>query len=207
MALSAPPKPPHRAAPAEPQAAPLEALIEEARRRQRRRRISIAAVVLALGAASALYFGVIRTSGSSKSSSSTGPQRLCVANLSGWQSRVVSAPGTPPALLLTNFRFGRADYLYGHTDPQLRWPHGGTLISIANWTRAATKAMDPQYRPTSTLQLKAANFASFEGVRDLGQQHARLNGQLLEVWVQARPTTAATIAAANRELANVRVCG
>jgi hypothetical protein len=206
MTVSAPPKPPRRAAPAEPQAAPLEALIEEARRRQRRRRISIAAVVLALGAASAVT-SVIHTSESTKSSSSTGPMRLCVANLSGWQSRVVSTPGKPPALLLTNFRFGRADYLYGHTDPQLRWPHGGTLISIANWTRAATKAMDSQYRPTSTLQLKAANFASFEGVRDLGQEHARLNGQLLEVWVQARPTTAATIAAANRELANVRVCG
>jgi hypothetical protein len=67
--------------------------------------------------------------------------------------------------------------------------------------------MDPQYQPTSTLQLKAANFAPFEGVRDLGQQHARLNGQLLEVWVQARPTTTATIAEANQELANVKVCG
>jgi hypothetical protein len=207
MTVSGPPKPPRQAAPAEPHAAPLEALIEEARRRQRRRRISIAAVVVALGAASALYFGIIGTGGSSKSSSSTGPQRLCVANVSGWQSRVVSTPGTPPALLLTNFRFGRADYLYGHTDPKLRWPHGGTMISIANWTSAATKAMDPQYQPTSTLQLKAANFAPFEGVRDLGQQHARLNGQLLEVWVQARPTTTATIAEANQELANVKVCG
>jgi hypothetical protein len=35
----------------------------------------------------------------------------------------------------------------------------------------------------------------------------RLSGQLLEVWVQPRPTNAATIAAANRELASVRVRG
>jgi hypothetical protein len=205
MATSAPPRPPAPAtAPAKD---PLEALIEEARRRQRRRRLTIAVVLLTAAVVAAVYFGAIRNGTSNQSSSSAGSQRLCVTNLSGWQSRVVANPGTPPALLLTNFRFGRVDYLYGHTDRKLRWPKGGILISIANWTSAATKAMAPQYRQTSTLRITASNFASFEGVRDLGQRHVRLNGQLLEVWVQARPTNASTIGAANRELANVRVCG
>jgi hypothetical protein len=207
MTMSAPPRPAASAPPREPQPSPLEALIEEARRRQRRRRFSIAAIVIAIAAGAAVYFGVIRDNGGTTTSSPTAPRRLCVQNVSGWRSRAVSSPGTPPALLLTNFRFGRSGYLYGHDDPQLRWPHGGILISIADWTSGATKAMLPQYRPTSALQIAASDFASFEGVRDLGQQHVRVNGQLLEVWVQARPTNASTIAAANRELANVRVCG
>lgn len=185
----------------------LDALIKEARRRQRRRRWGIAAALIVLAAAAAIYLAVIRPHRTSTASSTAGPRRLCVVNGVGWKSRFVTSPGTAPALLLTNFRFGRADYLFGHTDPKLDWPRGGILISIANWTRAATKAMEPQFQPTSRLGIGPADFASFEGVRDLGQEHARLNGQLLEVWVQARPTNASTIAAANRELANVRVCG
>jgi hypothetical protein len=185
----------------------LDALIEEARRRQRRRQLSVAVLLLAFGVTGAVYFGAIRPGGLNQNSSTAGAQRLCVTNLSGWQSRVVSNPGSPPALLLTNFGFGRTDYLYGHTDSKLRWPRGGILISIGTWTTAATKAMEPQYRSTSALHLTESDFAAFEGVRDLGQEHARLNGQLLEVWVQARPTTVSTIGVANRELANVRVCG
>jgi hypothetical protein len=137
MATSAPPRPP---APATEPFVDPEALIEEARRRQRRRRLTIAVVLLGLGAAAAVYFGAIRKGGSNQSSPTAGAQRLCVSNLSNWQSRVVSNPGSPPALLLTNFSFGRTDYLYGHTDSKLRWPRGGILISIANWTTAATKS-------------------------------------------------------------------
>jgi hypothetical protein len=185
----------------------LEALIKQARRRQRRRRWGIAAALIVLASAAAIYLGVIRARGTSTSNSSRGPQRLCVVNGAGWKSRFVSNPGTAPALLLTNFRFGRVDYLFGHTDPKLDWPRGGILISIANWTGAATKAMMPQYRTTPRLGIGASDFASFEGVRILGQRHVRLNGQLLEVWVQARPTTSTTIAEANQELAKVRVCG
>lgn len=206
MTTSAPPRPAAPAPSREAQPAPPEALIEEARRRQRLRRYSIAAILIAITAGAVVYFGVIRANGGATTRSSIAPPRLCVQNLPGWQSRAVSSPGTPPALLLTNFRFGRVDYLYGHTDPQLHWPHEGILISIANWTSGATKAMRPQYRPTSALRIVASDFASFEGVRDLGQQHVQLSGQLLEVWVQARPTNASTIAAANRELTNVRVC-
>lgn len=206
MTMSAPPRPVVPAPTREPEPAAPEALIEEARRRQRRRRYSISAIVIAVTAGAAVYFGVIRDNGGATTSPSIAP-RLCVQKISGWQSRTLSSPGTPPAFLLTNFRFGRVDYLYGHTDSKLHWPRGGILISIANWTSGATKAMLAQYRPASALRIAASDFASFEGVRDLGQQHVRLNGQLLEVWVQARPTNASTIAAANRELANVRVCG
>jgi hypothetical protein len=206
MATSAPPRPASPVPTTDP-AAPPEALIEEARHRQRRRRSLIVALALVAAVAAVSYFGAIHGHSSNTSGSASGPQRLCVRNVSSWQSRTVSRPGTPPALLLTNFHFGRVDYLYGHTDHELHWPLGGILISIANWTSAATKAMEPQYRPTSTLRIAASNFASFEGVSDLGQSNVRLHGQLLEVWVQARPTNASTIAAANRELANVQVCG
>jgi hypothetical protein len=185
----------------------LEALIKEARRRQRRRRWGIAAALIVLAAAAAICFGVIRPHGTSTSNSSVGPRRLCVVDGAGWKSRFVSHPGTAPALLLTNFRFGRVDYLFGHTDPKLDWPRGGILISIANWTGAATKAMLRQFQPTSRLGIGPADFAAFEGVRNLGQRHVRLNGQLLEVWVQARPTTSTTMTDANRELSRVKVCG
>lgn len=208
MTISAPAKRGPFADQVEPHGDPLEALIEEARRRQRRRRIGIAAFLVVLtGAAAAIYFGVIRSGGSSVGAVFGAPERLCVQSASGWQSRAVSRPGTPPALLLTNFQFGRVTYLYGHDDPKLRWPHGGILISIANWTGATTKATLPQYRPTSALQIAAPDFVSFEGVGDLGVRHVRLGGQLLELWVQAKPTNASSIAAANRELAKVRVCG
>lgn len=167
----------------------------------------IAAVLLVAAAGAGIFFGLVRDNGRSTSSSGNGSERLCVQNEPGWKSRTIGLPGTPPGLLLTNFHFGRVDYLYGHTDNELRWPRGGILISIANWTSSATTAMEPQYRPASTLSIASSDFTSFEGVSDLGQQHFRLKGQLLEVWVQARPTNASTIAAANRELSNVRVCG
>src|SRR4051794_25822786 len=103
MVTSAPPKPPAPAT--KPPTDPLEALIEEARRRQRRRQLTIAVLLLAVGVAGAVYFGAIRNGGSNRGASSARPQRLCVANLSGWQSHVVSNPGSAPALLLTNFSF------------------------------------------------------------------------------------------------------
>jgi hypothetical protein len=57
------------------------------------------------------------------------------------------------------------------------------------------------------LQIAARDFQSFEGVANLRQRHVTLRGNLVELWVQARPTTAATIRAANTELRGVRICG
>jgi hypothetical protein len=109
-----------------------KALIEEARRRQRRRRLGIALVLVGAGATAAVYFGAIRGDHSTRGGSASGGGPLCVKNESGWKSRSVQRPGTAPALLLTNFRFGRTDYLNGHTDYQLQWPRGGILISISD---------------------------------------------------------------------------
>jgi hypothetical protein len=200
---NAPPPPPAR-----PPSSDVEALIEEARRRQHRRRLRIV-IALALGATAAvgLYLSAIRTGGANSTAGAPSAAHLCVNNEPGWKSRSVKRPGTAPALLLTNFRFGRTDDLNGHTDHQLHWPHGGILISISDWTPAATSAMRAEYRPTSQLQIAARDFSSFEGVSNLGRHQLRLNDRLLEVWVQAHPTTAATIAAANRVLGDVRVCG
>jgi hypothetical protein len=199
-----------KAPPTQPAGPPpdVEALIEEARRRQRRRRIGIAiALALSATAAAGLYFGATRTGGSNDTAAAPRAAHVCVKDQPGWKSRSVRRPGSAPALLLTNFRFGRLDYLNGHTDHQLKWPRGGILISISDWTQAATTAMRSEYRPVDQLQIAARDFSSFEGVSNLGRHQLRLHDRLLEVWVQARPTTALTIAAANRELAVVQVCG
>ncbi|MFL5961736.1 MAG: hypothetical protein ACJ757_02425 [Gaiellaceae bacterium] len=132
---------------------------------------------------------------------------LCAQSERGWKRRVVQRPGNVSALLLTNFTFGRVDYLYGHTDRKLRWPGGGILISITDWTGAATKAMKSEYPSSGRLRVAAKDFAPFEGVANLGQRRVRFEKHLLELWVQARPTTIRTITEANRELARVSVCG
>jgi hypothetical protein len=67
--------------------------------------------------------------------------------------------------------------------------------------------MKREYLPTDRLRIAAPDFSPFESVSNLGQRHVRLDGRLLDVWVQARPTTATTIAEANRELADLQVCG
>jgi hypothetical protein len=186
-----------------------ELLIEEARRRGRRRRVGSAIVLLVAGGltAVAVYVGVTRTDRSAVADGAPAAGGLCVKPASGWQSRSVQRRGSPPALLLTNFRFGRAAHLNGNDDPRLRWPRGGILISINDWTGSATSAMRPLYQPAAKLRIAARDFSSFEGVSSLGQQHVLFGGRLLEVWVQARPTTATTIAEANHELARVNVCG
>jgi hypothetical protein len=183
-----------------------DALIVEARRRPRRRRLGIAAALALIGLAVGLFaaFGSQRHAGVSNKSAPAG--HLCVRDTQGWRSLTDARPGIAPTLVLTNFRFGRLDYLYGHTDRRLRWPADGILISIADWTRGATDAMKTNYlnRP---LQVGAGDFRSLEGVANLGQRHVTLRGHLLELWVQARPTTPATIRAANVELRGVHICG
>jgi hypothetical protein len=183
-----------------------EALIREARARRRRRRIAAAAatgVVVILAAV--LYLALGR--GGASTRGAFGGGRLCVAAPSGWRQTVARLPLAPPTLVLTNFRFGRMAYLYGHTDPRLRWPRGGILISVSDWTRSSAASMRSNYAPSAfPLSVARGDFAPFEGVRDLGQRSVEVDGRLLQVWVQARPTTAATIRAANRALAGVRPC-
>jgi hypothetical protein len=145
--------------------------------------------------------------GGASARSAFGGGRLCVVAPSGWRTTIARLPLAPPTLALTNFRFGRMAYLYGHTDPRLRWPRGGILISVSDWTRSSAASMRSNYAPSALpLSLARDDFAPFEGVRDLGQRSVEVDGRLLQVWVQARPTTAATIREANRALAGVRPC-
>jgi hypothetical protein len=133
--------------------------------------------------------------------------RLCAVAPSGWQTTVVRLPLAPATIVLTNFRFGRMRYLYGHTDPRLRWPRGGILISVSDWTRASAASMRSSYAPsTFPLSVARADFAPFEGVRGLGQRSVAASGRMLQIWVQVRPTSERTIREANRALARVRVC-
>jgi hypothetical protein len=133
--------------------------------------------------------------------------RLCAVAPGGWQTTVARLHLAPPTLVLTNFRFGRMSDLYGHTDPRLHWPHGGILISVSDWTATSSASMRSNYAPSVfPLSVARGDFGPFEGVRDLGQRSVDANGRLLQIWVQARPTTGATIREANRALSGVRVC-
>ena len=179
----------------------LDPLIGEARARARRRRLGIALAVLACAAGAPAL---------ARSTHPGAPRALgvCATPPSGWRARAQELPGAAPQLALTNFRFGRLEYLGGHDDPRLHWPRGGVLITISDWTSSSTAAMRSRYLPVSApLVVRASDFAPFEGVRDLGRRQVALDGRLLEVWVQPRPLTPAAIAAANRELARVSVCG
>jgi len=173
-------------------------LIAEAKERARRRRLLALGAVVVVAAAVGTTYGV-RSSGNSRG--------VCVTAPPGWRTESLHQPGVVPTLRMTNFAFGRPDYVGGHDDPKLHWPAGGILISIGDWTGAATPAMRSAYPPIAgSLRVRARSFSSFEGVRNLGQLHVSFQGRLLEVWVQARPTTPSTIAAANRALAGVGVC-
>jgi hypothetical protein len=183
-----------------------EAPIREARARQRRRRRLVAlvsgALVVAVAAGGYAAFGRGGSGGQG-----AGGGRLCAVAPSGWQATLARLPLAPPTLVLTNFRFGRMSYLYGHTDPRLHWPRGGILISVSDWTRASAASMRANYAPSAfPLSVARADFAPFEGVRDLGQRSVDASGRLLQIWVQARPTTERTVREANRALAGVRVC-
>lgn len=132
---------------------------------------------------------------------------FCVAPAPGWHARAFELRGATPTVNVSNFPFGRVEYLSGNDDPKLRWPRGGILITVHDWTAGATAAMRPEFpRTTLPLRLAPRDFASFEGIRVLGRRQVRIGGRLLEVWVQARPTTRTTIARANRALARVRPC-
>src|SRR5262249_9259090 len=160
----------------------LDPLIAEAKERARRRRL------LALGAIAVVAAAVVGTTYGLRSSSNS--RGVCVTAPPGWRTGTLHQPGVGPTLRMTNFPFGRPDYLGGHDDPKLHWPAGGILISIGDWTGAATPAMKSEYPPiVGSPRVRARNFSSFEGVRNLGQLHVSFHGRLLEVWVQARPTT------------------
>ena len=107
----------------------------------------------------------------------------------------------PPTVVLTNFRFGRMDDLYGLTD-RFNWPANGVTVAVRN--------EDPPDAPNAkggALQLTARDFGGLEGsTQPSGQIAVRSNGRTLNAYVEVGALTPATIAAANAALAGVRTC-
>ena len=108
---------------------------------------------------------------------------------------------TPPTVVLTNFRFGRMDDVFGVTDPHLAWPANGVLVAVGNWPPDSTVS---GARP---LRVTRSSFAGMEG-SSLPTAHfgVRSHGRILDTYVTVATLTPATIAAANQALAGVRTC-
>ena len=172
----------------------LDPLIAEAKERARRRRLlALGAVVVVAAAAVGATIG-LRSTGNALGVCATAP--------SSWKERTVNLPGpAPPTVVLTNFRFGRLDYVFGLGDDTLRWPRGGVAIAVMNEGPSAT----PRFR--SSLRVRASDFGAFEGMRHPFVERAiRSNGRVLDAFVEVGSVTPATVAAANQALAGVRVC-
>jgi hypothetical protein len=175
-------------------ALPLEVdpLVAEAKRRARRRRLAVAAIVVLASAAVGTTFA-LRSSG--------GALGLCATPPTGWKEHAIPrTPTTVATVVLTNFRFGRMDDLYGLAAP-LKWPPGGAMIAVSNEGPAAT----PPFR--RALAVGGGDFAGFEGMRWPATEVAvRSHGRVLDAYVELHAVTPATIAAANAALAGVRIC-
>jgi len=142
----------------------------------------------------------------------SGPQAagaaLCLTRPRGWKSDWVPSPspGQPPALELTNFRFGRSSLEWGLLDPHVHWASGDVMVVVADWTKAASHAFRSAFFP-SALRIRRTDVARYGTFPvKIGHRLIKSDGRLLEVWVEARPPTPSTLAAANRVLAGVRVC-
>jgi len=157
----------------------------------------------------AVLFGVLAGCGDSGGTFLSG-SGFCASVPGGWHSRIVLRTGpvtSPPALVLSNFELPlRAmEYDYGHAAPG-RWPNGGILISVSDWTRGAPDWMKRKFPPASLpLTIRASDFPPFEGVAaNLGRREVTVRGRLFEVWVQARPENDETLGTANDVLGGIR---
>jgi len=176
-------------------ALPLEVdpLIAEAKQRARRRRL------LVLGALVVIAAAAVGTAVELQASKKL--LGVCGATRSGWQRRTVDNPALgPPAVVLTNFRFGRMDDFYGLAASQ-HWPARGVMVVVMNEGPAAT----PPFR--SALRVGRRDFVGMEGMRQPAAEAAiRSQGRVLEAYAEVGTVTPATVAAANRALAGVRAC-
>ena len=176
-------------------ALPLEVdpLIADAKRRARRRRL-----LLVLVAAAAVAAAATATLETRSGAAATG---VCVTVPSGWKERIVRGVGLePPTAVLTNFRFGQMDDIYGLGTP-LRWPRTGVMVAVSNSGPATPASL------RSELHVDRSDFGSFEGMSRPGTSFAvHANGRVLSAFVEVGTVTPATIAAANRALAGVRAC-
>jgi hypothetical protein len=148
------------------------------------------------------------TTAGSGSGSGTSGTPLCVKLPKGWKSAWLPSPAAadPPALALTNFRFGKSSLEWGLLDPHVHWARGDVMVVVADWTKAASTAFRSAFFP-SALRVRRTDVARYGTFPvKIGHRLIKTDGRLLEVWVEARPPTASTLAAANRVLAGVGVC-
>lgn len=169
-------------------------LIAEAKVRARRRRLLALGVLVVAAAAIGTTFGLRSPAGNALG--------VCATVPSGWQERTVTDPALgPPTVVLTNFRFGRMDDLYGLTD-RFKWPANGVTVAVSNERPAATPRVGG-----GALRLTAKDFGGIEGsTQPSGQIAVRSSGRILNAYAEVGALTPATIAAANEALAGVRTC-
>lgn len=190
-------------------------------RKSRRKIVALLGVVLLAGALAGASLGLRSntrgltsfqgetgspTTTTGSSSTRFGP--FCVRQRAGWKSQWVVSDnsGTPPALVMTNFRFGAAPAAWGLFDPSLHWTARDVMIAVADWTTTAKGSVRAGFPPGS-LRIGQSDVASFGPAHvRVGHKQVRFHGRLLALYVEARPQTAAALVAANSLLAGVRIC-
>ena len=172
----------------------LDPLIAEAKRRAHRRRFLLSA------AAAMVVAGVVAVTFAVESGSDVSIA-LCATSPSGWKERTLTNTRLgPPAVVLTDFRFGRLDDFYGLSS-SLRWPHDGVMVAVSNEPPDTT----PRFGPA--LRVASSDFQGFEGLAHPAAQAAiRSRGRVLHAYVEVGAVTPATVAAANAALAGIRFC-
>jgi hypothetical protein len=173
----------------------LDPLVAEAKARARRRRLLALGAILVVAAASMGTAYGLRSSGNALG--------VCATVPLGWKVRTVfNFPlPAPPTVVLTNFRFGRMDDLWGFTDPSLDWPANGVTVAVSNDGPAEPSVKE------GPLRVSRTDFGPFEGVRtNFAQATISSHGRILDAYVKVGALTPATVAAANQALASVRTC-
>jgi hypothetical protein len=173
----------------------LDPLIAEAKERARRRRLLALGVLVVAAVVIGVTFAL-------RSPSRVNSLGVCASRPSGWKERTIDDPSVnPPAVVLTNFRFGRMDDFYGLSD-RFAWPANGVTVAVANVGPSATPPVE-----RSALRITAGGLGQLEGVlQRSGQVAVRSHGRILVAYVEMGSVTPATIGAANEVLAGVRVC-
>jgi hypothetical protein len=181
----------------------LDRLGAEAKRPPRRRRLLALAAIGAVAAAGAVWS--TSALGPSGTSIAVRAGRLCAAVPSGWQGRTMTNPDFGvPAVILTNFRFGRIDDFYGLAN-HFKWPANGVMVVVSN-------GFVGNLASSGALRVTRADFGNdFGGVGEESAQPSGgiaviSKGRVLNVYVEVGKLTPATIAAANEALAGVRIC-
>jgi hypothetical protein len=171
-------------------------LIAEAKERTRRRRLLLLAGVVLVAAAGAI-------AGRLETRSAGNSLGLCATPLSGWKTRTVTRvwPGHP-TVWLTNFRFGPMTDLIPQGN-RFNWPPGGVTIAVTNLGRRYEQSVESR-----ALRFSRADFGGLEGeTQPSGFIAVRTHGGvILHAYLEVGALTPATIAAANKALADVRVC-